>query len=144
MTKKIVWAILLLTVGYGAQYLGIDLPTNVNASSAEIESIQQAFERGQSDVLVEGAGRVIKTLPDDLKGSRHQRFIIRLPSGLTLLVAHNIDLAPKLTGLKVGDTVQFFGEYEWNEKGGLLHWTHDDPAGRHQDGWLKYNGRLYQ
>ena len=39
---------------------------------------------------------------------------------------------------------QFGGEYEWNEKGGIIHWTHHDPAGRHADGWLKHNNRIYQ
>ncbi|QOY51204.1 DUF3465 domain-containing protein [Candidatus Sulfurimonas baltica] len=41
------------------------------------------------------SGDVIRVLSDDNTGSRHQRFIIRLSSGQTLLIAHNIDLAPK-------------------------------------------------
>jgi hypothetical protein len=61
-----------------------------------------------------------------------------------LLVAHNIDLAPKIETLKVGDKIGFFGEYEWNNKGGTLHWTHRDPRGRHVSGWLKHAERVYQ
>ena len=38
----------------------------------------------------------METLPDDNKGTRHQRFILKLSSGQTLLVAHNIDLADKI------------------------------------------------
>jgi len=144
MTKKIIWALMLLAVSYGAQYIGLELPADVSARTAGIENVQQAFQHELSDVQVKGAGVVVKVLPDDLKGSRHQRFIIKLPSGQTLLVAHNIDLASKLTALRVGDRVQFFGKYEWNEKGGIVHWTHDDPDGRHVDGWLKFNGRIYQ
>ena len=55
--------------------------------------LKQAFENEQSDIQVEGEGTVWKTLPDDNKGTRHQRFILKLSSGQTLLVAHNIDLA---------------------------------------------------
>ena len=106
--------------------------------------LKQAFENEQSDIQVEGEGTVWKTLPDDNKGTRHQRFILKLSSGQTLLVAHNIDLADKIKGLKKGDKVAFYGEYEWSEQGGVIHWTHHDPSGRHEDGWLKHGGQVYQ
>lgn len=106
--------------------------------------LKQAFENEQSDIQVEGEGTVWKTLPDDNNGTRHQRFILKLSSGQTLLVAHNIDLADKIKGLKKGDKVAFYGEYEWSEQGGVIHWTHHDPAGRHEDGWLKHGGQVYQ
>jgi hypothetical protein len=83
-------------------------------------------------------------LDDDLSGSRHQRFILRLSSGQTVLIAHNIDVAPRVEGLQEGDSVSFYGVYEWNEKGGTVHWTHHDPAGKHMSGWLKHSGRTYQ
>lgn len=108
------------------------------------QMLQRAFERQQSNIQVAGEGVVLKTLPDDNKGSRHQRFILKLSSGQTLLVAHNIDLADKIRGLKKGDTVGFYGEYEWSQQGGVIHWTHHDPQGRHADGWLKHQGRIYQ
>ena len=106
--------------------------------------LKQAFENEQSNIQVEGEGTVWKTLPDDNNGTRHQRFILKLSSGQTLLVAHNIDLADKIKGLKKGDKVAFYGEYEWSEQGGVIHWTHHDPAGRHEDGWLKHGGQVYQ
>ena len=43
-----------------------------------------------------------------------------------------------------GDTVAFHGVYEWNAQGGVIHWTHHDPVGRHVAGWLKHNGQTYQ
>jgi hypothetical protein len=89
-------------------------------------------------------GIVIQILPDDLEGSTHQRFILKLSFGQTLLVAHNIDLAPRINNLNIGDEVSFFGEYEYNSKGGVIHWTHHDPDSKHVNGWLKHNGKIYQ
>jgi hypothetical protein len=106
--------------------------------------LKQAYESRQSDLQVLGIGQVSRLLPDDNDGSRHQRFILTLNSRQTLLVAHNIDLAPRISNLQRGDAVEFYGEYEWNSQGGVLHWTHHDPQGRHEDGWLKHEGRVYQ
>lgn len=94
--------------------------------------------------VVTGAGIVTRLLPDDRDGSPHQRFILRLSSGRTMLVAHNIELAPRIDGLRVGDGVEFRGEYESNAQGGVLHWTHRDPRGSHTAGWLRHRGRVYQ
>ncbi|MCR8924416.1 DUF3465 domain-containing protein [Dasania sp. GY-MA-18] len=105
--------------------------------------IAQAYASQISDIQVRGSGVVIKLLPDDTVGSRHQRFILKLADGQTLLIAHNIDLAPKIDKLAIGDQVEFYGEYEWNPKGGVVHWTHHDPAGRHPNGWLKHKGVTY-
>ncbi|EGQ8190066.1 DUF3465 domain-containing protein [Vibrio cholerae] len=106
--------------------------------------LQQAYKSQQSDLQVQGFGKVVKVLPDDNDGSMHQKFILKLNSGQTLLVAHNIDLAPRIPNLQVGDSVEFYGEYEWNKKGGVLHWTHKDPQNRHAHGWLKHNGQVYE
>jgi Protein of unknown function (DUF3465) len=67
-----------------------------------------------------------------------------LPSGLTLMVAHNIDLAERIQNLQAGEAIALKGEYEWNAQGGVLHWTHHDPSGRHATGWIKYHGQPYQ
>ena len=106
--------------------------------------IADAFKEGKSGIQVEGKGVVINILPDDNDGNRHQRFILRLDSGQTLLIAHNIDLAPRVSSLSEGDDVAFYGVYEWNSQGGVIHWTHNDPNGRHVAGWLQHNGKTYQ
>ncbi|MGD2118903.1 MAG: DUF3465 domain-containing protein [Chromatiales bacterium] len=105
---------------------------------------QRLFEQRQSDVQVVGEAVVSKILRDDVHGVRHQKFIVTVDSGMTLLISHNIDLAPRIDNLQRGDTIRFSGEYEWNPKGGVIHWTHHDPAGKHASGWIEHNGRLYQ
>ncbi len=106
-------------------------------------AVEQAFSARRSDVMLEVEGRVARTLADDLVGSRHQRFVIELNSGRTLLISHNIDLAPRVP-LREGDAVEVRGEYEWNDRGGLLHWTHHDPRGRRPGGWIRHDGESYR
>ncbi len=108
------------------------------------DPLASAFENQQSDVPVTGEGRVIRILGDDTLGDRHQRFILELDSGQSLLIAHNIDVAPRIDSLRAGDTVAFSGMYEWNDKGGVVHWTHHDPQGQHEAGWIRHQGRTYQ
>ena len=117
---------------------------NTSSVSESDERLARAFDDQEHALQIEGAGTVTRLLSDDNDGGRHQRFIVELKSGQTLLIAHNIDLAPRIDSLEVGDEIEFFGEYEWNQKGGTIHWTHHDPNGRHEPGWLKHNGRVYQ
>ena len=106
--------------------------------------LAEAYRNRQSDLQVTGEGVVRRVLADDRDGDRHQRFVLELSSGQTVLVAHNIDLAPRIPDLAPGDRVAFNGEYEWNEQGGIIHWTHLDPAGRHEHGWLERGTERFQ
>lgn len=117
--------------------------TDLNDISVSDQILLNAFETGQTDLQVDGQGIVVSLLADDTTGSQHQRFILKLTTGQTLLIAHNIDLAPKIYYLEEGDLVKFYGEYEWNDKGGVVHWTHIDPNGAHEDGWLIHDGVTY-
>lgn len=101
--------------------------------------VARAFEARESGFMVTLHGRVDRLLADDRDGSRHQRFLLRLENGPTLLVAHNIDLADRAP-VEVGDRVRLRGQYEWNERGGVLHWTHHDPDGSHPEGWIEVDG----
>ena len=123
---------------------GSALQTSCQTSGVAADDIGRAFKNRTSNVQVEGAGEVNRILEDDLAGSGHQRFIVRLASGQTVLIVHNIDIAPRVDGLQPGDSVRFYGEYVWNEKGGMVHWTHHDPGGKHTAGWIKHKGRTYQ
>ncbi len=63
-------------------------------------TLHQAFDQSLSNIQIADEGIVIKILDDDLKGSRHQRFILKLAHGQTVLIAHNIDLSERIQGLK--------------------------------------------
>jgi hypothetical protein len=127
-----------------AQNGGLSPNEVVAASNGSDQVLASALKNHRSGIQIEGKGTVIKILPDDVDGSRHQRFIIRLGSGQTLLVAHNIDIAERVATLRVGDEVMFNGVYEWNSKGGAIHWTHHDPQRRHAAGWIRHGGQIYQ
>lgn len=106
--------------------------------------VGQAFAEQRSDLQVRLLGTVDRVLTDDEHGSRHQRFILRLSNDQTVLVAHNIDLAPRVPAIQRGEPVEVYGEYEYNPLGGVVHWTHRDPANRHPHGWIHYRGKTYQ
>lgn len=144
MKKFIFLAVVALLVYAAIQERGISRPDLSSSTQNDDSVLQQAYDNRQSDLQVHGEGVVVKVLPDDRKGSRHQRFLLRLDNGQTILIAHNIDLAPRIPRLREGDNVAFYGEYEWNEKGGVLHWTHHDPGGRHAGGWLRHDGTTYE
>lgn len=107
------------------------------------EQIAAAARSQTSGFMVTVPGEVIKTLADDNDGSRHQRFLIKLANRQTLLVAHNIDLAPRVP-LNEGEVIEVHGQYEWNDRGGVLHWTHHDPKKWREGGWIVHRGKKYE
>jgi hypothetical protein len=114
-----------------------------HAARPDARAILEAYRERVSNVWVEAGGVVEEVLPDDRMGSRHQRLVVRLEAGNELLVSHNIDLAPRVPA-GPGDSIQFRGRYEWNERGGVVHWTHHDPDGRMPGGWIRIRGRTYR
>jgi len=140
--KQRIWLILAFAI---LTYFASDYsPQKATSVPVTQSTLEQAIQQQRSDVQLEVSGTVYKLLADDLEGSRHQKFLIRTADGHSLLIVHNIDLAPRLNSLQNGDLLSVFGEYEWNEKGGLIHWTHHDPAGQHIAGWIKHQGQTYQ
>jgi hypothetical protein len=112
--------------------------------ASEAPTLDELFNQRQSEVFVESSGHVLRLLAVDTIGSRHQRMILQLDSGLTILIVHNIDLAPRIENINLGDRINFRGEYIWNNKGGLVHWTHHDPDGSIVGGWLERGNKRYQ
>ena len=139
--KLVRLALIVLVIGGSYLY-------DKRTASTEIEfrgsTLEYAISNRLSDTQVEGSGLVIAVLPDDNDGSRHQKVLLKLSDGHTILIAHNIDLAPRIEVIKKGDRLSFNGEFEWNDKGGVVHWTHHDPQNKHPHGWLEHLGQRYQ
>lgn len=148
MKQRIIYIllfILILAVSYERGVFNEVSGTSDNTpSGARSEKLAYAYDRQLSDIQVQGEGIVEKVLRDDTKGLAHQRIIVRIGPAHTVLIAHNIDLAPRVENIKKGDRLEFCGEYEWNNKGGVVHWTHHDPKKKHTDGWLMHDGKRYE
>jgi hypothetical protein len=122
----------------------VTIPVKSDSVLTPITKIKTFTKNKTSKVTVTVKGTIIKILSDDNEGARHQRFIIKLSNAQTLMISHNIDIAPRVTGIAVNKAIIIHGEYIWNEQGGLIHWTHHDPDGTHTNGWIIFNGKKYQ
>lgn len=146
--KKIVLALIALvvviTIPNMPDGIGTDTGADTRSAVRTPQLAEAAINNWRSGSQVSGSGIVQRVLSDDNNGSRHQRFILELSSGRTVLIAHNIDLAPRVMSISDGDQVSFYGQFETNDRGGVIHWTHKDPQGRHVDGWLEHRGKRYQ
>jgi hypothetical protein len=113
---------------------------SVSVAQGQILKAQQDHAR---KVWLTVQAAVLRSLEDDRRPPCHQRFLLKLDNGSTVLVAHNTDLAPRVP-VSPGNVVLIRGEYIWNEKGGVLHWTHHDPQGTEEGGWILLNGQTYK
>lgn len=118
-------------------------PSTDGTYTSEDDLLDRLVRDETSDTMITLVGEVTRSLPDDNEGSRHQKFIMEMASGRTVLIAHNIDLAPRVP-FREGDTVTLRGEYEWTERGGVVHWTHHDPKDWREGGWIDHDGVRYE
>jgi uncharacterized protein DUF3465 len=106
----------------------------------------QTFGAGRSHIEVVADGvvtRVLGTQPG--VSSPHEGFLMRLQSGCNLVV--RVEANESFTGvipLNAGERVTVKGEYEYYPLGGVIHWTHRDPRGRHPDGYVIAGSTRYQ
>jgi len=139
LARLLAWGASLLLVGCGAA-----TGTAAPSMAADDAAIAADFQNQRSQVEVTADGIVVGTFPDRSSSTgRHEQFIIRLTSqNLTVEVEHNISIGKRVP-VKEGDRVVVHGEYIWNGQGGLIHFTHHDPQGTHQNGYIVDNGTTY-
>ena len=145
---QIATSLMAIFLLYGCNGTG-RLPTNSSqpelAVPVQCQDEAQVLAAQQSQarkVEVTVGDRVFKVLPDDREGLTHQRFLLKLNNGTTVLVAHDTSIAPHVP-LSEGDCIRIHGEYIWNSKGGVIHWTHHSNNGRHEPGWIELHGQRY-
>jgi Protein of unknown function (DUF3465) len=127
-----------------AVVIGAAIAACGSTAQPDDSAIVQDYQTHQSQVEVTAVGTVVQVLPDGAGSSGpHERFIIKLTSDdLTLLIEHNLSIGARAP-VAVGDHVIVHGEYIWNSQGGLIHFTHHDPEGRHEGGFIQDNGTKY-
>ena len=138
MLPLLIVAVLVIYQYYQAGNEAVDAGLQTGGDAVEL-----AFAAQRSGLWLETRGRVIRILKDDKEGARHQKFILQLDGGHSVLVAHNIDLARRLPA-REGVSLNVRGRYEWNDRGGVIHWTHHDPDGREQGGWIEVGDERYE
>lgn len=75
-------------------------------------------------------------------GREHEAFDVATPCG-PLEVVDNVDIAPSVP-VRPGDRIDVRGEMVHDRgRPPIVHWTHHDPQGRHEDGFIRLRGRVY-
>jgi hypothetical protein len=126
----------------GQSQFGSNAGQQTSSPSRDAEVIEaQNAHAIKLEVTVEAP--VLKVLREDDRGLPHQKFLIGLSNGTTVLIAHNLKMASQVP-ISAGDTVRIHGEYIWNAHGGLIHWTHHTDTPYHEGGWIEFQGVRYQ
>jgi hypothetical protein len=121
-------------------------PSPIPPGAVEATDDHEIIQAQTSNLVnaeVTGRAVVKKLLRDDVVAPRHQKFLLELTNGTTILVAHNTDVAPQVP-IQEGDQLVIHGSFIYNTKGGLIHWTHHSNSPRHQGGYIDFNGARYQ
>jgi hypothetical protein len=138
-TRTAAWAALcVLECALASCSLGGIHPDNAGALDAI------ANGRSGSEITIEG--KVVKVLETHggVQGL-HERFVVAIRTGKgeqDVLVADNISVG-RAAPVRPGDDVTVKGELALDPSGPVIHWTHHDPRGRHESGFVRDNGVLY-
>jgi Protein of unknown function (DUF3465) len=104
-----------------------------------------AYSAQRSRVEAVAGGRVTRIFGVRAgRSSPHEGFLMRLDSGcdLVLRVEVNTDFTGEIP-LSSNEPIVVKGEYEYYPRGGVIHWTHHDPRGRHENGYISAADKMY-
>jgi hypothetical protein len=104
------------------------------------------YAQGASHVEVLAEGTVVALMGTSSgRSGDHEGFLLKLNKQCDLLL--RIEVNTSITGpvpLRPGESVEIKGEYDTDSTGGVIHWTHHDPEGRHVNGYLIAAGKTYR
>ena len=134
------------------RYLGVAvallLATACNGQPEKPNNAQicQLYAGQGSGVEVIATGTVARVLGDRRGPSgEHEGYLLQTDGDCDLLL--RVETNEDLTGhvpLHEGERVVVKGEYEFAPEGGVVHWTHRDPRGRHINGYVYAGGQYYR
>jgi hypothetical protein len=104
------------------------------------------YASGSSGVEVIAQGTVLGVLgTNEGPSGEHEGFLLGLKQDcdLMLRVETNVDITGPVP-VQDGQVVTVKGQFEDDAEGGVIHWTHHDPSGRHVAGYVEIAGKLYQ
>ena len=142
MTRRNLVRLALLLAG-----LAGCVPSGTTGGDAGNAAVYAAWAQQRSGIEVTASGSVAKVLGTRRGPSGyHTGFLLHLRGaegrGLTVRVEDNVDLTGPLP-VRAGDDAEVRGEYIYDPRGGLIHYTHRDPRGRHAGGYVRLNNRMY-
>ena len=130
-------------INAGALLILAAIPTAcASGTPVTIGNALSACNRGARYVEIRDTGvvRRVVGLRRSYRGM-HEGFIIAVRSAGTYKVEDNVDITGPIP-LRNGDVVTLQGQFECND--GVIHWTHRDPSGRHEAGFISVHGVTYR
>ena len=118
----------------------------LNGGNADNAGALRAIAQGRTGAEVIVEGNVLRVLStSDSESGAHERFVVAVKSGgdeQDILIADNISIA-RAAPVRAGDDVTVKGELAVDPTGPVIHWTHHDPRGRHEAGFIRDHGVIY-
>jgi len=129
MTRRFVFALLAAIL------------TGCASGPVTVEKAMGFCARGASAVEVTANGSIARLLGNfSSRTGTHEGFVLH-SNGLMIRIEDNTAITGPIP-LSKGETVSLQGQYECND--GVIHWTHQDPRGRHMSGFIEAGGKIYR
>jgi hypothetical protein len=143
MRKLRLLTIIVVILAGGAWWYNPSILADLGFVKSDDELIVSAWQQEKSNFHVQFEARVILKLPDEDNYGNAQKFLVVLENGHRLLISHDLEISTRVP-IVVNSLIRVKGEYDWNETGGMVHWTHRDINNERDGGWIELNNHRYR